>query len=79
MTKKNKNYTDIIKVLSLKNNGKFQLNINHKEQYKNLKRRNSCKLNAQIFNRRNKINNNSIYLNKSISSQKELLYLQKEK
>ena len=34
---KNKNYIDIIKVLSLKNNGIFQLNINHKEQYKNKK------------------------------------------
>ena len=82
LIKKNKKYTDIIKVLSNKNDiSKINLKLNFNEES-----RNSIKINQNFgldfYNKKNKLNNSpinhSIYDSKSISSQKEILYYQKE-
>ena len=77
LAKKNKRYTDIIKVLSFKNDFLNDNNINNS---RNLKNERSIDLNKTP--RLNKIiysnSNRSIYLTKPISSQKESMFLQKE-
>ena len=82
LIKKNKKYTDMIKVLSNKNDlSKINLKLNLNEES-----RNSIKINQNygfdFLNKKNKLNNSlinhSIYDSKSISSQKEILYYQKE-
>lgn len=77
LAKKNKRYTDIIKVLSFKNDF---LNDNNTNNSRNLKNERSIDLNKTPS--LNKIiysnSNRSIYLTKPISSQKESMFLQKE-
>ena len=77
LAKKNKRYTDIIKVLSFQNDFLNDNNINNS---RNLKNERSIDLNKTP--RLNKIiysnSNRSIYLTKPISSQKESMFLQKE-
>jgi hypothetical protein len=76
LVRKNKKYTDIIKVLSLNTDWKYPINFNNKEKSRHNKRTNSS---TDIINRIDQVNKtNSFYLTKSVSSQKELLYLKKE-
>ena len=77
LAKKNKRYTDIIKVLSFKNDFLNDNNINNSRNLKNersIELNKSRPLNKLIYSNSSK----SIYLTKPISSQKESMFLQKE-
>jgi hypothetical protein len=77
LAKKNKRYTDIIKVLSFQNDFLNDNNINNSRNLKNersIELNKSRPLNKLIYSNSSK----SIYLTKPISSQKESMFLQKE-
>ena len=77
LAKKNKRYTDIIKVLSFKNDFLNDNNINNSRNLKNersIDLNKTRRLNKLIYSNSSK----SIYLTKPISSQKESMFLQKE-
>ena len=79
LAKKNKQYTNIIKVLSKDNdliNNLKQSKTIINEESRNFKKR----MDSNIFNKTHKLNKSksTFYITKSISSQKEVLFLQKE-
>ena len=79
LAKKNKQYTNIIKVLSKDND--LIHNVKQSKTIINEESRNFKKIiNTNLFHKTDKLNNSksSFYFTKSISSQKEVLFLQKK-